>query len=795
MQIFNIKFAIRNLLKNKIFSAVNLIGLTIGMVASMLIFIWAQNEWSFDRFYKNTENIYRVICHWEGQGEHLNISRIPIRLRDLANEAIPEIEDFFIMHPGSDNPLISTSTGEVFEEKDLAYISNNWLIEFGYTVLRGSINNFQSNKFSVALTEERAKKFFGDADPIGKTVEIYSKNYTIALVLKNNPINSSFQQKVFVPLESYWPHRVSYEKEIKSSNYKFVAFFRTFQEADPKKIEAKFTELMSQVDQNKPTSCSIIPLKNMRFNEQLKSDVFNHQSKSTVSIFVLIGIIILLVALLNYINLSTAIINKRVKQIGIKKIIGASFKSIFFQIFAEATIISGLSFLFAILAAYFLLPFLASYTGQTLQLNFTNKYLWYIFSLMLLVSILLATVYPALLIARTKPIQLINNERTPSKGISLRRILVTSQFTAVIVVLISTTVIYQQLRFIQSKEVGYDRSQVLSLKLKYNAGDDYRKNLDQFQLLKKEIEQMTEFESIAITDGNVADISNRNSGSLYWEGKPKDQSVIVAQLKANEELITVFDLEIKRGRWFEPNNTNDRNNIIINETAIETFNIPKPVLGRKSSFQGREGQIIGVVKDFIFADLHQNIEPLVIWHNQGRGHTLLAKIHSNKTHLALTQLKKSFKRFFPNKPFEYSFLDDTFQQMHQADTKAIALLYVFTIIITFISCLGLLGLTVFEATRRKKEVAIRKVLGASLANITTNLSKHYFMMVSLAFLIAIPIALYFVQKWLHGFAFRVDLSLWTFIIPGITALVISIITMSFQSIKAAIANPVDALRS
>ncbi len=790
----NLKIAGRQMFKNKVFTAINLAGLTVGMATALLILIWAQNEWSFDRFYPNANNLYRIICHWEGEGEHLTLPTIPIRLRDLAGKEIPEIEDFFIMYPGNDNPLVKTSNNQTFEEGDLAYISDNWLDEFSYQVVLGSKEAFRANKFGVALTEERARKFFGDSNPLGKTLEIYANNYTVELVLKDNPANSSFQQKVFLPLRSYWPYRITYEEELRSSNYKFVAFFRAPEEIDQKKIEAQLSVLMSQVDQNKPTSASIFALTDMRFQRSINHDVFKHQNRSSVNIFALIGLIILAVALLNYVNLSTATINKRIQEIGIRKVVGASFRNIFSQILTEVTIVSTLSFLLALAAVFFFLPFLADHMDLALRLDLRNGHIWLLFGCLLGLSIIVAALYPALLHAEVGPIQIMRSGDSAGKGALIRKVLVIGQFTAAIVVLISTAVVYQQLRFIQSKDVGYDREQVMSLRLKFTAGDNYRENADRFVLLKNELELMTEIKSIAITDRSIADISNRNSGSLSWEGKPADESIIVVQLKADEDLNAVFDFEMIGGRWFSSDNTSDRNNIIINESAVREFNIPEPVVGRASRFQGREGQIIGVVKDFIFADLHQEIEPLVIYHNRGIGQFLLAQIQGDNISNTITQVESKFKQFFPDKPFEYTFLDDTFQQMHQADIKMGLLLRIFTGIIIFVSCLGLLGLTIFDAQRRGKEIAIRKVLGAGIPNILGLLSKQYIILVGLAFLIAAPVTIYFVQNWLENFAYHINLSWWIFVIPGFVAILISLVVMSFHSFKAALVNPVDELR-
>ena len=792
----NLKIARRHMRKNPVFTAINTLGLAVGMCTVLLILVWVQNERSFDSYYPHAEELYRVICHWEGEGEQLSIPTIPIRLRDLAAREIPEIEDFFIMLPEMGNPPpIKIPTGEIFEEAALAYISDNWLAEFANKVSKGSIAAFQANTYGLALTEERARKFFGEADPIGKTVEVFSTLYTVELVLADPPSNSSFQQQVWLPLASYWADRMPYDKEIQSSNYKFIAFFRSPETIDPPQIESQLGDLMSQIDPNKPTSCSIFPLTGMRFQEGIQHDIFLHQNKATVEIFTLIGFVILLVAILNYINLSTATINRRIQEIGVRKVTGANFRHIFSQIVTESCLITFMGFAFALVGVYYLLPFLATYTDMDLQLHFSNRSIGILFLGVLLLSMLVSSVYPAYLYAGLKPIRLMVNERLAHKGVSLRKLLVISQFTTAIVVLICTFAIYRQLRFIQNKDVGYNRSQVISLKLKYTPGDDYAKNLDRFNLLKTELERVPEIESLAITDGELNHIVNRNSGSLDWEGKAQDQSIIVSQLQADEELLSVFQLKMAHGRWFLPENTSDKNNIILNETAIKAFNIPEPVIGRASHFQGREGQIIGVVKDFIFTDFNQAVSPLVIWHNGGRGTNLLARLQAGKVDQTLGQVEVAFVRLFPDKPFEYTFMDDSFRQLHRAYAQAGFLLNMFTGIILFISCLGLFGLTVFDAQRRSKEMAIRKVLGAGIPHVLKQLSGQYLLLIGFAFFVALPISFVFIQQWLQNFAFRIEISWWTFAIPGVAVLLVALFAMSFQGLRVALANPADSLQA
>ena len=795
MWLNHLKLALRNFRKNQIFTLINILGLSIGMASAIMVLLWVQNEYSFDRYYQNSKDIYRTICHWNGSGETIDINAIPIRLQKEAEIQIPEIEEFYTVRPAFNFPILETSNGKKYEENALAYISDNWLKAFSYEAIEGSFADFQSDKYGVALTEDQAIRCFGDASPIGQEVKIYNQIFTVRAVLKNNPSNSSFQFKTLLPLASFWDNQEDYENDYNSGNYNYFSFFKAAPGLNQASVDKKLSKLLQEMEDRSVNSVSTIPLHEMRFHQGILSDVFQHQKPSTVNIFALIGFLILLTAGLNYINLSTALIGKRVKEIGVKKVIGASTKTVFFQIMSETVLLSLGAFLLALVVVHYFLPLLSSFIGIEIELRFSSLSLWLVLLSVIGLSIAIAGIYPALISARFKPIQLIRAKGKAQKGVSLRKVLVVTQFASVIVVLISTMVIFQQLEYIQKKDVGYERAQVMRINpLLFQIGD-WRENYDNFILYKKELEKLPVFEAVAMTDNPISNISNRNSGGLSWEGKPEEEIINVAQFRANDDLQNLFDLKMSSGRWFDPNLNSDENNLILNETAIRRFNIPEPVLGRKTRFQGREGQIIGVVKDFHFASMREEIEPLVIWHNDDRGTNIMARFQGDNAQEAVQQARATFAKVLPNLNFKYSFLDENFQRLHEEDQKMSTLFQIFVSLLIFISCLGLLGLAVFAADRRVKEIGVRKVLGASVSSIVTLLSKDFLKLVVIAFVIAVPIAWYGMQKWLSNFAFHQPLQWWVFAMAGGLAIGIALLTLSPLSFRAARANPVESLRN
>ncbi|MEM6698001.1 MAG: ABC transporter permease, partial [Bacteroidota bacterium] len=791
----HIKLAFRSLRKNSLFTFINILGLTIGMAATIMIYVWVQNEWSFDAYYEKSDRLNRVFCHWNGGGERIYIDAIPIMMRDQAEESLPEIEQFHLLRPNFRRPYISTPQGNRIEERRQAYVTENWFETFDYELVAGSIDAFEQDKYSVALTRDAAKKYFGSQEAVGQVLTMDSTNYTVQAVFENLPANSSFYYEVYLPLDAYWKDQKAYEEDYRSGNFNYIAFAETDKNIDRERLAEQLAMILNEGEEEETNGCSVVPIGEMRFNKELKGDYFDHQNKATVYIFAIIGFIMLLIAGLNYVNLSTALMSKNVQDIGVKKVIGANFRHIFAQVMSETTLISFLAFGLALLLVKLTLPSLSNFMETDFYLNLSNPSIWLIFGGVLLLSILIAGVYPALMSAGAKPIQLLHSKSTQSEGMNMRNVLVTVQFAASIMVLISTLAIYQQLQYVQQKDVGYNREKVVYINPRLWQGPGSLKNFVKFIAYKKELEKLAGFKAAVLTDASLTTLNNQNSGGLDWEGKPENLSPNVHQLRVNEDYLDVFDLKMQDGRWFSDARKSDTSNIILNESAVKTFGIPQPVVGRRAKYHGGEGRIIGVVKDFNFRSLHQEVTPLVIWSAEGRGNKIMARIQSDDPQEVMAKAKVLFQEFLPNIEFEYSFIEDDFLAMHEADRKLSTLFQIFAALLIFVSCLGLLGLAVFAAERRVKEIGVRKVLGASVANIVALLSKDFLKLLLIALVIASPIAYYFMQNWLNNFAYHIELQWWFFALAGFAAVAVALFTVSLQSIRAASVNPVESLRN
>jgi len=664
---------------------------------------------------------------------------------------------------------------------------------FTYEVKEGTTKNFNDNINNIALTEQQANKYFGHTSAIGKEIRIDSLTYSVSVILANNPTNSSFQFDILLPLSTYLSDEINLESDQTWGVFAYHTFLKLPISVEPTQIENKLIASAAKYSTNKKEKFVLEEIKEMRYSSAISFDL-TKRNKKTVYIFSLIGFLLLLTACMNYIGLSTALINKRSKEIGIKKIIGASFQHIFFQVLMETVLLSLIAFMVALSIAQLSMPYLANLLALPLVLNFEQLPIWGVLGGVLLLSLLLSGIYPALLFSSFKPLRLLQKVNTKKNSISLRQVLVVGQFTMAIILLVSTFIIQEQLQFILQKDVGYDRSQIVEIRPNMDMGD-WDENLQQLKVLEKSLRQIPEFEAITTTSSTPVHIESNHMGTFKWKGKDPKFREALAPLSADENLQAVFDLTLKKGRWFLPENALDKNNVILNETAVQEFKIPTPIIGQPIEHLGKKGTIIGVVADFQYGSLRNYMRPLLIHYNDGWENMLVAKIHGKNIAAALSKAEQQFKIAFPQLPFQYTFADDTYQQLHESETKMSWLFQLFAGILLFIACLGLFGLSTFSVERRSKEIGIRKVLGASVANIVGLLSTDFLKLVGFALLLGIPIAWYFANGWLDNFAYRMTIQPWVFVVAGLATIGLAFLTVGLQSVRAAISNPVESLRN
>ena len=787
----HLKIALRSLRSNMLFTGINILGLSIGLGAVLLIFTWVQNELSFDSYHPYAKDTYRVISILDPQDDPWYFGSIPYPLAQKVS-SIPEIEKITLGRIRK-NKLIQFPNKKKIRGESIAFIDSQWFKVFDYPIIDGSTKDFAQNRYSIGLSQDIAQLYFGEENPIGKQIQIDSTLYTVNLIVGTNPSNSVLQFKIFIPVESLWASPYEREKLTEWGEFEYKAFVVG---KAPERIAQKFTQILHENQEDDDTLVQLEPLGEIRFNLLTDSDYFPHQKKSAVLIFGIIGALLLLIASFNTINLSTSIIHKRTKEIGVKKVLGASFYHIFIQIILETLITTCLSLLLAGWITELFMPVLNSFIDLPLEFSWLSLATWRIILGGIIFNVFIAGLYPAFLFAGFKPLRLMKQSHTPQQGLSIRRGLVVTQFSISLIVLICTLVLHQQFQLIQKKDVGYDRSQVVIFEPNLFQ-EDFQKNFQNFATWKQEMEQIPEFTHLTATDNSIVDVQSFG-GNLSWAEKytATDLPNSMYKLKTNEALQALFDLKLIQGRWFSKENSQDKFNIIFNETAVKRFQIHEPIIGKKVQWGSSDGQIIGVVKDFHFQSLHKEIEPLVLFQAEDdRYSTLMARIEGSAASDGLKKAQSAFEEALPGIDFHYSFLDETYTRLYESEAKFRTLIQLFAGLLIFIACLGLFGLSIFAVQRRTKEIGIRKVLGARVGQIIQLLSSDFLKLVGMALVFASPIAWVLMNNWLETFAYRVSLSWWIFVLAGLLAIVLAFLTVGTQSFRAAIANPVKALRS
>jgi putative ABC transport system permease protein len=506
----------------------------------------------------------------------------------------------------------------------------------------------------------------------------------------------------------------------------------------------------------------------------------------TVRIFFIVAIVILLIACINYVNLATARATKRAKEVSIRKIVGAQLAQVFGQFMAESMVVFTLALGLALIFISLVIPLYNEIAGKTLELSLANPTVLLVIVLTMLGTIAVAGIYPAMLLSSFKPVHALKGKFSMGGSTTLfRKTLVVIQFTMSVILIISTLLIGQQLRYMRDKDLGYDKENVFLFNLR---GEMYSK----LDAIKAELSKETGVANVSISSGHIISLGSSTS-DIEWEGKAPNERMIASQISTDKEFMDLYKLKLKEGEWFTGTKA-DTNKFILNEKAVKAIGLKNPV-GQPFTFHSVRGTIVGVVKDFHFASLHQQIGPIVLFHNPNWYSVVNVKTTGKSAPQAIAAAERLWKQYNPEHPFEYNFMDEAFDRMYKSDQRTGKLFNIFAGIAIIISCLGLYGLATFTAEQRTKEIGVRKVLGASVGNITALLSKDFLKLVLIGNLIAWPVAWYLMHKWLENFAYQINISFWVFLLAGVLALLIALLTVSYQSIRAALSNPVKSLRS
>jgi putative ABC transport system permease protein len=792
------KIAWRNLWLNRKITLINVIGLTIGMVAAVLIMLWVQNELSFDGYNKDANRIYRIKNKlFVSKSEAWIWEASPYILGDFAQKQIPQIENVARIEPQDYTPLTIHYNGELRSEKKWAYVDEQWFNMFQYNFIDGSPGSFQKNPFSLIITASTAKRYFGNREPVGQILKLDTVNYQVQAVVADNPSNSSFQFDILVPLAAKLTDPNQEKQLLEWGNFNDLTFFKVAPKTNLAAATKTLNQIIAKNKKGSKITTSLVALKDVHFENDLQSSSLVHGDHKMVNIFLILSVLILVTACINYVNLTTARASSRSKEVSMRKIVGAGRWHLFGQFISESFLVSFISLVFAILLIQVSMPWFNMFTGKQFAEPLSLGVTWMILSGTLSVCFLMNGIYPAVLLSSFKPLNIFRGKNVLSiNDANLRRVLVVLQFSISVVLLIGTIVVYKQLKFMENVDLGYDKSHVFEFQIPWSlTGFDEKKSASYINSFKNELKQQSSISDLSVTNTDkLYDDPSNSSGGFDWEGRAKDFDPGLCVLSVDNNFPKMMQLKLAQGRWFNGEKA-DTHNVVLNETAVKELHIHQPLLGQVFRFQGDTGVIIGVAKDFHYQNLHKKIGPMLITNHTDWGLCFYVKTRPNNTAVAIQSAQKIWAKFIPSEPFSFVFLDDAYNNLYQTEQQSSMLIAIFAAIAILVSGMGLLGLVTFAAQLRVKEIGIRKVLGASIQSIVRLLSVDFIKMVLIAGVIAFPVAWWAMSKWLQDFAYKIDLSWWIFGLAIIITLIVALITVSIQGIKAALANPVDSLRS
>ncbi len=782
--------AFRNLVRNKLFTGLNILGLAIGLACSMFIFLWVQDERSYDRFNANADKLYRVTAKLSD----VEAAVTPPPLAAAIEAEIPAVENATRLIPL--HKMITAGTKK-FDEKNIYCADTNFLNMFSYPLLEGNPSVALSAPDAVVLTEATAEKYFGSAEAaIGKTIyidnDITGTSLTVTGVLEDIPSNSHLQFDLLLSVDLYdrmgnagtWDNYAAYVYFWLNDNFK----------ATPDAINAmerQINAIKNRSDQSGTrSSLSVQALTDIHLHSDFMLDVGGQGSSSQVTIFSFVAVFILLIACINFMNLSTAISSQRAKEVGMRKTVGAHKRQLVFQFMGESLMLCLISLMVAITLVAVLLPVFNQLASKSISLlHLLNIETAAVLLGSAVVVGVLSGSYPAFILSSFNVLKTLKGIQASATGKRpFINGLIVVQFAISVILMISTLVVYQQLQFIKNRNIGFDRDNLLYVQMPQVG--DLKDNKDALNAM---LDQRPGIGDRTITDHLPTYLTT--GAPLHWPGMDPQKQVIASRLRTDENFIKAFGMQLIAGRFFSDDFKADDSSYVVNETALKAMGMTTATaIGQKIAMNDREGTIIGVVKDFNFKPIQQPIEPLVIRNNFAGGYLVMRTSPDNIPHI-VEQVKKVFGSIYADYPFSYGFVNEDLSKLYMTEQRMGKLFTIFSVLSIIISSLGLFGLTTYAVQRRTKEIGIRKVLGASVAGVTALLSKDFIKLVLIATVIAIPIAWYAMNSWLQDFAYRIELRWWMFALAGLLAVVIALMTVSFQSVKAALVNPVESLRS
>ncbi len=784
-----IKVAIRNLLRQKGFSFINIFGLALGISCTALIGMWVSDELSYDRFHTDYDRIYRVTATLPEMKVHAAVSPAPLALA-LKNE-IPEVDEA-VRISSINRDLVQV--GDVkFEEKGLIYADSNFFRVFTFPFIKGDREQALQNPEGIVISEKMAMKYFGTTDVLEKTIRKNNKDdFTITGVMANIPENSHLQFDFVQPMRFLARTNEDLKRNV-WDNFNWYTYIKINDKSQQSEsvladLEKKMQAIYKKNESVLKVGFVLQPLAKVHLYSRFLADIPGHGNAQNVYIFMVVAVFILVVACLNFMNLATARAARRAKEVGLRKVVGAIRPHLIGQFLAESLIVALLSLVLALLIIYLVLPYFNELGGKNLSLDFTNvKILGGLLGITVITG-LLAGSYPALYLSGFVPATVLKgNFASGGSGSLFRNTMVVIQFAVSISLIVGTAIVYRQLKYIQELNLGYDKENLLYVPM---TGEMWSK----YEALR------TRLGSNRLTSqySFISDLPTTSSGatiSVEWKGKDPNTQPLFYNLAIDENFEEVFKATFLDGHGYGENAQADSSNIIVNEMALKTMDMSlESAVGTNITVWGQQRTIIGVVKDFNFKPVQETIGPMFLNRNTWGGFAMVRTL-PGETENTVAALEQMCKEINPSYPFNYSFLDQDIANLYEAEQRLGSLFNVFAALAIVISCLGLYGLSAYLAERRTRELGIRKVLGASGFQLVYLLSATFTRPILVATAIATPLAWYGMNQWLSGFAYHVTIEWTIFLVAFLSALIIAWLTVSFESIKAATTNPVNSLRS
>ena len=795
-----LKIAIRNIRRHKTYAFINIAGLAIGMACCILIIMYIITELSYDKFHNNSQRIYRLASDAKVGGMVAQIALTNAPAGSALVQAYPEVENSVRIRP---RPKISVKHEEKqFYEEGILWADSSIFDIFTFPMIQGDPQTSLKAPYSLVITEEIAQKYFKDGDPLGRILRFNDQaDYTVTGVVKNVPPNSHFSFDMLCSYET----QVSQNREFMEDwfNFNLYTYLLLSENLDYRELEEKFPALVEKHMGSLLKSLGgeinyfLQPLTRIHLHSNLENEISGNSSIVYVYVFAAIALFILFIACINFMNLSTARSATRAKEVAMRKVIGAERKELISQFFGESLVYCFVSLLIALVLVHVSLPLFSSISGRGLKIDYAEMP-WLILGFIGLVFFvgLIAGSYPALFLSAFQPATVLKGSMKAGTANSrFRSILVVAQFVISISLIIGTGIILSQLKYMKSRNLGFDKKNVLIVQIQD------REILQSIETIKTELKRISGVLHVGVSSAAPGQITDVNA--FVPEGFTEKQTQLMESIYVGQDFLPTLGIELTQGRNFSSEFGTDRTDaVIINETAVKKFGWDEPIgktIKTTSSASAEElkwdtKKIIGVIKDFHMSSLHKTIMPLCIRNRADYTDTILIKIGPENMAGTLAMLKEKWREIDPNRPLDYFFLEGSFDNQYRAEEKLNDIFASFTVFAIFIACLGLFGMASFIAEQRTKEIGIRKVLGASVSGIVVLLSKNFVKLILAANLIAWPIAYLSMNNWLQSFAYRRGIGIWIFILTGVLSLGIALITVSYQSIKVAISNPLDALK-